>query len=68
MSEIAGDAFFWVYIQFFLSGAQPPQLYGRGTTQPYLPHHRFTAQKCQITKSLAFETKYYGQPVFVPSS
>jgi len=35
MSEIAGDAFFWVYFYFFLGEAQPPQLYGMDTTQPY---------------------------------
>ena len=35
-------------------------LYGSGRTQSYLPHHRFMAWKCKITKSPAFETKYYG--------
>ena len=34
-----------------------------GTSHPYSPHYRFAAQTCQITKSQAFETKYYDHPV-----
>jgi len=39
-------------------GAQPLQIYGRGTTPST---HPITTGKCQITP--AFETKYYGHPV-----
>ena len=58
MSEIAGDAFFWVSFSNF---SQPPQFYWMGTPLLYSPYHRFPTQKCQITRSPAFETKHYGR-------
>ena len=48
------------HFQNILGGALSHTLFGRGKLHPYPPHHRFAAQKCQITKSL--ETKCYGHP------
>ena len=61
MSEIAGDAFFWVYFSK-MSWRRPttPNI-REGYNTEYSPHHNFAARKCQITP--AFETKYYGHPV-----
>jgi len=40
----------------------------RGTQYPYSLHHRFAVLKCQITKSQAFETNYYGHPEIMGNS
>ena len=50
--------------QKYILGAQSPTLYGRGKLHLYSSHHRFAARTCQITKSQAFETKYYDHPAF----
>ena len=59
LSEIAGDAFFSVYFSKFSLDSTTTPLYRRGTHHPY----SISDRKCQITKSQALETIYYGQPV-----
>ena len=65
MSEIVGDASFWVYFSKISWRSTTIPLYGSGRTQLYLPHHCLAAWKCKITKSPAFETKHYGHPALL---
>ena len=53
---------FWVYFLRFPLGSTITHPIREGYTPPVLTHQCFAARKYQITKSQAFETKYYGHP------
>ena len=53
---------FWVYFLRFPLGSTITHPIREGYTPPVLTHQRFAARKYQITKSQAFETKYYRHP------
>jgi len=63
MSEIAGDAFFLglLFKIFSREHIHPPYSGGVHTTRTH-PINALRLGKYQITKSQAFETKYYGHP------
>ena len=64
MSEIAGDAFFLSLLYKKFSRAHNHAPYSGGVnTPPVLTPSPLCGSNYQITKSQAFETKYYGHPV-----
>ena len=63
MSEIAGDAFF-LCLLFKISSREhthPPYSGGVNSTRTH-PINALRLGKYRITKSQAFETKFYGHP------